>query len=265
MASDPRQLVAGNPEVHVVGDAERLGDQLAQGLRERVPGCATYQLTEYEPEGQRVIAGRRPRRPPRLLGGDEGAHPVPVGQVLGRDPRPQAGHSHGVEQHVAQCHVVLAVCRELRPDLRHALVVVEFAALDEYVCDRGRDPLSGRGGEEQGVRLDRPGGRRIGDPGARVDDGVPLVEDRDLETGLTSRGDGVVQDRLDPTLRVGRRAHVENLRAVWLTAPGGPASPAVASSAAMNAWAGRGAAERPYLATYTVRCSSASGSARIAG
>ena len=96
-------------------DPERSGDLFGGELAERLPRDPPHQLAFEVALCQRVVARRRPRLPPGLLGGKDRRRPLPVVQPLdGQRFRPsrQAGC---VAHHVADLDLALAARLELGP------------------------------------------------------------------------------------------------------------------------------------------------------
>ena len=187
----------GDTEVDLVGDIERAGETLAQQRRDGVAGRPAKDLAEQEPEGLGVVAQSGPGLPPQLGVGDEGAHGVPVAEIRRGRFGWETRDTSGVKEHVAQRHLVLPAGPELRPHVDDAQVVGDLTAFDEDVRHRGRHPLRGGTGPEQGVAIDGRSGARIGCTACRVDERVTVPDDRDLHPDLPAGTDHVIEEGVD--------------------------------------------------------------------
>ncbi len=166
---------------------ERFGDLVAEEGSEALAGDPPHQFAHQIALGDGVVAGAVARLPPRLLGGEQRRHLVPVVQVLGRHrflPARQAGR---VGHHVADEHAVLAVRGELRPVAGDGCVEVELAPIGEHQC---RYEGHGLGG------------------GPHVDDRVPLPRHRLVPVGESAPQ---IDDRLAVEIDRNRRPHVDAL------------------------------------------------------
>lgn len=74
---------------------------------------------------------------------------------------------------------------ELRPVLRDGRVVGQHAAISQHVNGCRRDTLAGREDVEEGVPVDLPTGRGIGDASPGVDHQLPFEVGGDLEPELS--------------------------------------------------------------------------------
>jgi hypothetical protein len=104
---------------------------------------------------------------------------------------------------------MLAVRGELRPDIGDALLVAQNAPFDERVRDRGRHALPGRCGKEHRCCGDRLWLARIDNSGNRVSNHLALVQNRDLQPGLRTGADEIVDRGLNAPLDVNRHAHAD--------------------------------------------------------
>jgi hypothetical protein len=148
-----------------------------------------------------VIGGLRARLPPGLGVGDQGAHLLPVAQVLGSGVGRHAGHADRVRQDVAHGRALLAVSAELRPQLHDRGVVIERATLYEHVCHRGGRTFARRVGVERRVRGDRASGFVIGDARCGVYHRLAVPVYGDLQTHLGSGLDEHIDGFLDLLLK----------------------------------------------------------------
>ena len=175
---------------------------VCEHLGDAPTGCAPDDLADEVAERVRVVAHRRARLPPRLLLLERAAHGGPVADVLDGGGRRQPRHPGRVGEHLTHGHVLLAVGRELRPDLGHLGVVAEVPARHAEVrAGRGqaladRPVVEGRGTGDRSSRC------RVGDARDGVDDQVVSVVHRHLEAALGARRDEGVDGVLHPLLEV---------------------------------------------------------------
>jgi hypothetical protein len=107
-----------------------------------------------------------------------------------------------VVEDLAQGDGLLAVGRELRPQLGHRGVVAEQPALGQPVDDGAGRGLADGVVVEHGAGVDRPPGGRVGHPGDDVHHLLAVLVDGHLDAPLGARGDQLVDDLLDLLLEL---------------------------------------------------------------
>ena len=126
----PIEVLIGQADMEV--GAGRAGHLLGE---ERPQGAAvdpTEDLAEQPALGHRVVGGHCPGLPPGFLGGQAGAHVVPVEQLVLADWRVEPGEAGRVGEKVAYQNPLLTVGRELGPVVGHRLIDVEGVSVVEH-------------------------------------------------------------------------------------------------------------------------------------
>ena len=152
--------------------AERPGDLGGHELADRLAGDPPHELALEEALGDRVVARRRSRLPPRLLGRQQGRRLVPVVERLDRHRSAPARQAGGVAHHVTNLDARLVVGSELRPELVDRGVQVELALIGEHETGQRRHGLRRRPDVDDRVGLPRPLGAVVADHRA-----APQVDD----------------------------------------------------------------------------------------
>ena len=155
--------------------------------------------------------------PPSLLGGQRFGRGRPVIRLLHGDWHAQRGQPRLVAQQVAHRDLPLARSRELRPVLRHRLVDVELALLDQAMGADRRHAL-GRGIDvDDRVLLPGAGPRLVSEASPQLHHGLAVEVDRNPSSQLAMLLE-VAHKRLAHsrktlvalTLHLDRRCHIES-------------------------------------------------------
>ena len=140
-----------------------------------------------------VVAVPLPRSPPRLLLGDRGCDLLPVIQRPLGQLSPDSGEARAVAEQLAQCHLLLAGGRELRPVAGDRIVEVGGTPRDEHQqCQAGKR-LSHREGVDDRVSSPGPSTRCVGPPAPQIHNRTPVEHHRDRRTELAPLGDVLPQ------------------------------------------------------------------------
>ncbi len=148
---DAATLIRRCTDRHAV-ETEWLDDLDIYRLLHRRPGHPLDQLADEEPERDAVVPVAATRRVAGPLGGQPGAHKIPVEHlVCVGDHAAQLMQPGGVAEELANGDALFAGGRELGPVGRDRLVVVDQPAVDEAVQRGGDDALRRR--ETHGHRV----------------------------------------------------------------------------------------------------------------
>ena len=142
----------------------------AQGLRhllpeegtEAPPGYPPNEFTEQVAMGHGLVSALGARLPPGRLGGEQTGAFVPVVERFQCDWLLESRQPGHVAEQIAHGQLLFAGLGKLRPVLRHGVVQIDRAPVDEDQGRDGRHHLGGRVDIDDGVSLPGPGPRRIG-------------------------------------------------------------------------------------------------------
>ncbi len=166
---------------------------------ESSPVDATNDLTDEMAVVDRVIARRRTRGPPRLLGSEASGGRLEVVDVRQFDRALPTGDARRMRQEVANFDVFLTVCRKFGPVVSNFLAHVQLAAFDQQERTQGRHGLGDGERVDDGVAAPWSGTGFVGVPAPEIDHGFSVDGDGNgaaefftgFELSLEGGADGV--------------------------------------------------------------------------
>ena len=151
-------LGQADPKVQI----EQLGEVFAQGRPHRPPVDDAEQLARQITDRDRVIAGRRARRPQRRLGRQPVQHGLTVEPDGRFSPAVEAGQAGLVAHQLADGQLVLARRAEGGPVVGDPVLIGQQPFVHAARDHQGHDRLAGREDGDQRVLGEGFGPRQIG-------------------------------------------------------------------------------------------------------